>query len=434
MTDVQGAVVNTVVTLHGFEVYLPHEDSFFLQQAVRDYARGMVLDMGTGTGIQAVEAAKKRNVSRVVAVDKNTHAIGYCKARANTSKYNRKITFLVSDLFSALQRKQFGAFDTIIFNPPYLPSDPSFPDMALDGGKYGFEVIEQFLSQASAHLKQDGCILLLFSTLSNQQKVHDAIARYAFQYSLVAQQKLSFETLFVYKITKMPLLVALENRGIRHVQWFSKGKRGIIYTGLWKKKQVAIKMRRPESMVDTIDHEIHMLQFLNKHGIGPAYLGKGKIHGKLEKTSELDQQYMIYQFVHGSFIMDALARASKQQALFILREVFLQMRKLDILQVNKEEMHHPYKHVLVSFNNQDQKRPKVTLLDFERCRRTPTPQNVTQFCQCIISTRMQHLLQQKGFSISKPDIIQAAWAYKKQVSNSSKRSHFHFRSLLQLLS
>ena len=432
------------------ELYFPREDSFLLQQAVRDHVRGIVLDMGTGSGIQALEAAKKKNVSKVVAVDKNAQAIAYCKhhckhhckhqsAAGNSTK---KITFLVSDLFSAVQGKRFGAFDTIIFNPPYLPSDPSYPDLALDGGKQGCEVIERFLSQASAHLKQDGCILLLFSTLSKQQKVHDAIAKYAFQYSLVAQQKLPFETLFVYKITKSPLLVALEKRGVCHVQWFSKGKRGIIYTGLWKKKQVAIKTHRPESRVDTIDHEIHMLQFLNKHGIGPIYLGKGRIHGRITperithgRISDLHQQYMMYQFVHGSFIMDALACASKQQAISILREVFLQMRKLDVLHINKEEMHHPYKHVLVSFtnqNHQNQKRPRVTLLDFERCRRTPTPQNITQFCQCVISTRMQYLLQQKGVSLSKQEFIQAARVYKKQLS--ANRSDFYFQTLLRLLS
>ena len=49
-----------------------------------------------------------------------------------------------SDLFSNIK----GKFNTIIFNPPYLPED-EFKDKSLDGGKKGYEIIEKFLNKVS---------------------------------------------------------------------------------------------------------------------------------------------------------------------------------------------------------------------------------------------------------------------------------------------
>ena len=56
---------------------------------------------------------------------------------------------------------------------------------------------------------------------------------------------------------------------------------------------------------------------------------------------------------------------------------------MDDLSVNKEEMHHPHKHVLVDDNS-------VVMLDFERCRRVDEPQNVTQ-CVEFVSRMKQEL-------------------------------------------
>ena len=69
-------------------VYIPREDSFLMQIAVRDYAKGNVLDMGTGTGTQALTAAAKKNVKSVLAIDISKEAIEHCKRNIK----NRKIS------------------------------------------------------------------------------------------------------------------------------------------------------------------------------------------------------------------------------------------------------------------------------------------------------------------------------------------------------
>ena len=101
------------------DVYQPGEDSYLLARHVRRLVHGEVLDMGTGSGIQAVEAAAKPEVSRIVAVDVSPAALEAAKRRAESGGVVWKIEFIHSDLFEKVK----GVFDWIVFNPPYLPSE-----------------------------------------------------------------------------------------------------------------------------------------------------------------------------------------------------------------------------------------------------------------------------------------------------------------------
>ena len=56
-------------------IYQPAEDSYLLQKYVDKLSLGRVLDIGTGTGIQALTAIKNPNVREVVAVDINEEVV-----------------------------------------------------------------------------------------------------------------------------------------------------------------------------------------------------------------------------------------------------------------------------------------------------------------------------------------------------------------------
>ena len=90
-------------------IYEPGEDSFLLAKYVEKFAKGNVLDIGTGSGVQAENALKFSK--DVLAVDIDKKAVSYVKKRGVKAK--------VSDLFSNVK----GKFDLIIFNPPYLPDE-----------------------------------------------------------------------------------------------------------------------------------------------------------------------------------------------------------------------------------------------------------------------------------------------------------------------
>lgn len=173
-------------------VYEPREDSFLMGKVVEELASGKVLDIGCGSGIQGKAALETGGVASVAFADIDGLAVSNC----NDSIDDEKAEFIVSDLFENIE----GRFDTIIFNPPYLPDDGRVKDIALDGGKEGWELIERFLGQAKAHLAEKGIILLLISTFTNKEKVEGLMKERSFTYAIVAEQKMEFETLYVYRI------------------------------------------------------------------------------------------------------------------------------------------------------------------------------------------------------------------------------------------
>ena len=94
----------------------------------------------------------------------------------------------------------------------------------------------------------------------------------------------------------------------------------------------------------------------------------------------------MYEFVDGIKILDFISQSPKSEILKIIKDIFKQLHTLDRLNINKAEMHHPIKHILVG--------NKTVLIDFERCRYTEKPQNVTGFCQFMI--QIKNMLKEKN--------------------------------------
>jgi release factor glutamine methyltransferase len=143
-------------------VYMPREDSYLLAEVVNELVEGKVLDMGTGSGIQAITAALKRQVTEVVAVDINPLALELAEKNALKAGVRDKIKLVKSSLFQEISDK----FDWIIFNPPYLPSEGEVDECSWTGGEKGSEIIEDFLKIADNYLKKNGKILMVFSSLT----------------------------------------------------------------------------------------------------------------------------------------------------------------------------------------------------------------------------------------------------------------------------
>ena len=191
----------------------------------------------------------------------------------------------------------------------------------------------------------------------------------------------------------------MQIKDISNIKYFTKGHRGILYTGTYKNKKVVIKAKLPESQaIDRIKNEGNWLKKLNKINIGP----------KLIKAKE---DYFFYEFIEGEFFMDFVKtqkkhdKGSKKIILTIIKEVLQQCFKLDKLKVDKEEMHHPLKHILIT------KDKKNTLLDFERCHIVEYPKNTTQFVVFLI--RAKEFLLQYNIKINQDKMIALAKVYKK---------------------
>lgn len=380
-------------------VYPPLEDSLLLADVVRTHAHGAVLDMGCGNGIQARMALTAKKVTSVLCVDINPAAILHCK---NTIA-DKRARCLLSDLFAKVPKKKF---DTIIFNPPYLPQD-DFPfDPATIGGEKGWETVARFLAQAPAFLAPKGQILLLFTSLTNKQKIHELMDHALLDWTSLATNHIAFETYYVYRLVEQQSRIDAEKRGVDDITYFSRGKRGWIFTGTLKGWMVALKIKNPVSLaMGRVENEAAMLRLVNKKGIGPA-------------VRFSTENVLCYDFVKGVLIKDWLAGAKRPAVLRVLRAVLGQCRTLDEMGIQKEEMHHPHKHIVIG--------KKIVLLDFERAHKTLRPHNVTQYCQYISSLSL--VLQEKGITISRDAVREAATAY---AANDSDAAFKRIRGLLR---
>ncbi len=366
-------------------IYEPREDSTMLEAWVKKYAFGKVLDIGTGSGIQAIAAAQSPKVKSVLASDIQKGVIEYCKKCIK----NNKIKFLQSDLFKNVE----GKFDTIIFNPPYLPQELKLKDLTIEGGKKGYEVIEEFLNQANDFLKPNGTILMVFSSLTKKEKIEELIKNNLLDFEELEKAHIFFEDIYIYLLKRGEFLKKLENKGISNVKYLTKGHRGLLFTGIYRNKKVAIKAKNPESRaVGRIENEAKWLKKLNKCGIGP-------------KLIFADRDFFVYEFIEGEFIVDFIKKSNKNNIKKIIKNIFNQMFVLDKLKIDKEEMHHPFKHVIIS-------KGKPYMVDFERTHHAKSPKNVTQFCQFLISGYLSSILKSKKIAISQQRMIRLAKVYK----------------------
>jgi release factor glutamine methyltransferase len=164
-----------------------------------------VLDMGTGCGILAILAAEKAKT--VVAVDINPHALECSTRNAETNEVKEKIQFLHGDMFHPIRKNE--RFSLILFNSPYLPSDPdeekSWIGKAWAGGSNGRKVIDRFIADASQWLADGGKILLVQSSISDVNRTLEMFKERNLHAIVAAQIKVPFENIVLVEAKHMVL-------------------------------------------------------------------------------------------------------------------------------------------------------------------------------------------------------------------------------------
>ena len=176
------------------DVYNPSDDSYLLLKVVELSPDGSLLEVGTGTGLVAVHAAKLG--AKVTAVDINPHAVD-C-AKRNAARNNVRLEVVHGDLFDKIP----GSFDVIAFNPPYLPGEPTsttWIEKAWSGGDEGSEVAVRFLRDAWRHLNPGGRIYIILSSVGGLMSVLKA-AKERYSAEMLIEQRMFFESIFAYKL------------------------------------------------------------------------------------------------------------------------------------------------------------------------------------------------------------------------------------------
>jgi release factor glutamine methyltransferase len=176
------------------QIYQPEADTMILLRAARSEvnAGDRVLEIGTGSGLIAAELARDYDV---VATDINPHA-AFCARE-------KGLEVIRGDMFSGIR----GKFDLVIFNPPYLPTQPEeriddWLEYALDGGPDGRRVIERFARDVGSVLAPAGRILLLVSSLTGPESVSTIFVTLGYSRICVSEEHVEDEILYVLKFSR----------------------------------------------------------------------------------------------------------------------------------------------------------------------------------------------------------------------------------------
>lgn len=187
------------------EVYEPSEDTFLLVNSIDIKKDERFFEIGTGTGIISLYLAKKGFDG--VCCDINPIAVELVKKNylTNQTKLSASLDIRLGDMFEVLSLNE--KFDAIIFNPPYLPTKPEeyvggsgWFDKAVSGGTDGLSVTNRFLENVSNFLKEKGRAYFVFSSLSDEEKLHMLLGKNNLKYEIVAKNQFDDEVLFIYMI------------------------------------------------------------------------------------------------------------------------------------------------------------------------------------------------------------------------------------------
>jgi HemK-related putative methylase len=171
-----------------FNPALFQTSAFLANQISRSGAKLSVLDMGTGSGLCAIVAAKHGH--HVVAVDSNPEAVRCTQINALLNQV--EVQVCISDLFSAVSEQRF---DLILFNPPFYRGEPR--DLWEHSWR-STDVIERFAQDLSTHLMDNGSALIILSDKAEDFK--NTFEQANLEVTIAAQNKLLNETLTVFRL------------------------------------------------------------------------------------------------------------------------------------------------------------------------------------------------------------------------------------------
>lgn len=179
-------------------VYAPQEDSRLLVDVMDRYRPPMALrvaDLCTGSGFVAVAAAI-RGAAAVTAVDLCAHAVRCARANAAAAGVHVDV-----HLGHWERAAEFGPFDLILSNPPYLPAPDgdvevhpadAAPPVAVDAGLDGRLVLDPLCVHAPALLADGGTLLLVQSEFAGIDQTVSELRARGLRANVVIEQRIPF--------------------------------------------------------------------------------------------------------------------------------------------------------------------------------------------------------------------------------------------------
>jgi methylase of polypeptide subunit release factors len=163
----------------------------------RNWTGKRVADVGTGSGILALAAARA-GAAHVVAIDINPNAAGAAGENAIANGLRDRVTAVSSNLMSAIAPRPY--FDVILSSPPSFPGMPlDLADRAWHAGPDYCDIASLF-EQARQRLAPGGRFYLLLSSDSDIEYLGNLARRAGFRWHVVAERSIVIESFVLYEL------------------------------------------------------------------------------------------------------------------------------------------------------------------------------------------------------------------------------------------
>jgi methylase of polypeptide subunit release factors len=162
-----------------------------------DLAGKRIADVGTGSGILALAAARA-GAEHVVAVDINPNAALSAAENGRANGFDDRVSALCSNLLSALAPRPL--FDVILSSPPKHAGEPrDLADRGWHAGP-GYRDIAALFEEARERLKPAGRLYVMVSSDSDLDLFARLIERAGFRASIAHEHSIYIESFIIYEL------------------------------------------------------------------------------------------------------------------------------------------------------------------------------------------------------------------------------------------
>ena len=152
------------------DVLIPRPDTELIVDQILKICKNKkklrILEIGVGSGCILLSILKEKKSFIGTGIDISMSCIKVCKSNINKLKISNKINLFKSDI----DNFNYGKYDLIISNPPYIKKlklkylDRDVigyePKLALDGGLEGLSEIRKVITKTSELIKKNGLLIL----------------------------------------------------------------------------------------------------------------------------------------------------------------------------------------------------------------------------------------------------------------------------------
>ncbi len=163
-------------------------------------------------------------------------------------------------------------------------------------------------------------------------------------------------------------MVHFENikKDIKNLKIFSKGWRGLIFTGFYNNEKVAIKVANRKEVIENIKIEIDNIMLL-----------RSKNFYNIPEIIEYGEDFFIYKFIDAFTLKEVFTSIDLEQKKNILIKILNVLYQWDKIGFFKNELKKLTTNILIS-NKLD-----VYFIDFEKSRQNKFYKNIPQYIQFL---------------------------------------------------